>query len=341
MTTPEAWLRGPVEGVPAALQPVAHALLQAREDARRFVQHFPAELLWTRPARVASVGFHLQHITGVVDRLFTYARGESLSSEQQDRLAREGQPNNGNVDELLNAFDAQVARALDQLRAMHPHTLTDARVVGRKQLPSTVLGLLFHAAEHVQRHVGQLLVTARVQHEQERLIIRDATHDDIPALAALHVKTWSDTYPSVKPPTYQTRERQWREQFEITDGSWFCFVVEHRSGELIGFAKGKKYASDDLPGYGGELNKIYLLREYQRRGLGRRLVGHVARRFLSQGITKMVLFGTPQNPSCAFHEALGGERLYAANGEFHGGYSWRDLQTLASICPIDSPHDAA
>lgn len=91
MTSPEAWLRGPVEGVPDILQPIAHALLQARDESRRLLQNFPAELLWSRPAGVASVGFHLQHITGVVDRLFTYARGESLSHEQQETLGREGQ----------------------------------------------------------------------------------------------------------------------------------------------------------------------------------------------------------------------------------------------------------
>lgn len=162
--SPEAWLRGPVEGVPDVLQPVAHALLQAREETRRLLQDFPVDLLWRRPAELASVGFHLQHIAGVVDRLFTYARGESLSREQQEALDREGRQSEASVtvDDLLNAFDAQVDRALNQLRAMQPHTITNARLVGRRQLPSTVHGLLFHAAEHVQRHVGQLLVTARV-----------------------------------------------------------------------------------------------------------------------------------------------------------------------------------
>ena len=166
--------------------------------------------------------------------------------------------------------------------------------------------------------------------------VREARAEDIPALAALHAKAWSQTYWNIKnPPSAQLREHQWREQFKVTDGNWFCFVVENRRGELVGFAKGRSYASSDLPDYSGELSKIYLLRDYQRLGFGRRLVGHVVRRFVSQGINTMVLFGVPQNPSCAFHDALGGDRLIAKNGEFHGGYGWRDLRKLASICPVD------
>ena len=165
MITPEAWLRGPVDGVPALLQPVAHALLQAREETRALLRDFPPALLWTQPAGVASVGFHLQHLSGVVDRLFTYARGASLSDEQRRALEIEGHTaaSDVTIDNLLDAFDAQVERALNQLRETDVHTLTATRMVGRNQLPSTVLGLFFHAAEHVQRHVGQLLVTARVQ----------------------------------------------------------------------------------------------------------------------------------------------------------------------------------
>lgn len=165
MTPLEAWLRGPIEGVPDSLQPVAHALVQAREEARDLLRDFPDELLWTRPSGLASVGFHLQHISGVLDRLFTYARGESLTEEQRSALAKEDAPveSQVGVEALLAAFDAQVDRALAQLRATLPHTLTETRLVGRKQLPATQLGLLFHAAEHAQRHVGQMLVTARVQ----------------------------------------------------------------------------------------------------------------------------------------------------------------------------------
>lgn len=169
------------------------------------------------------------------------------------------------------------------------------------------------------------------------VVIRDATSLDVPALARLHVCTWNATH-GWRPngPTYQLRERQWRDAFSHADGSWFCLVMQSASGELVGFAKGVRYQHSDLPDFAGELNKIYLLREYQRQGLGRRLVGHVARRFLSQGIGSMVLFGDPRNPSCSFWEALGGERLRAPGGGFHGGYSWRDLQRLASMCLAES-----
>ena len=160
---PEAWLRGPLPGVPPLLQPVAHAIVQARDEVAAALAPFPDARLWDRPAGVASVGFHLQHLAGVLDRLLTYARGEALSDRQLDALRAEGTPDPGlTADGLAAAFARQVDAALAQLRATDPATLTHARGVGRQQVPSTVIGLLVHAAEHTTRHTGQLLVTARV-----------------------------------------------------------------------------------------------------------------------------------------------------------------------------------
>jgi L-amino acid N-acyltransferase YncA len=168
-------------------------------------------------------------------------------------------------------------------------------------------------------------------------IIREARAADIPVLARLHVTTFNETHAPVRMdgPTYEVREYQWRQAFQSADGSWFCFVIEGPSGKLIGFAKGQRYAHPDQPDFVGELNKLYLLREHHRRGLGRLLLGHVARRFLSDGISSMLLFGDARNPSNGFYEALGADKLFAANGEFHGGYGWRDLRRLASLCPTD------
>jgi uncharacterized damage-inducible protein DinB len=163
-THPEFWLRGPVPGVAPLLQPVIHALLQAREEVNQLMASFPDSLLWERPGGVASPGFHLQHLAGVLDRLFTYARNQSLSGSQLADLAAEGSPAEGqaSVAELLNRFNIQVDKALQQIRETPEASLTNSRPVGRARLPSTVGGLLFHAAEHTQRHTGQLLVTARV-----------------------------------------------------------------------------------------------------------------------------------------------------------------------------------
>ncbi|MVM32665.1 DUF664 domain-containing protein [Spirosoma sp. HMF4905] len=162
--TREVWLRGPLSDVPALVQPIAHALLQAREEVNALMLDFPEQLLWERPANVASVGFHLQHLTGVLDRLFTYARQEALSPDQLAALAAEGKPNEtvSSVQELVNSFHEQVEKAIGQLRTTDEQTLTEVRGVGRAQLPSTVIGLLTHAAEHTMRHVGQLSVTVRV-----------------------------------------------------------------------------------------------------------------------------------------------------------------------------------
>ena len=160
---PEVWLRGPLADINPYLQPIAHALLQAREEVIELMKDFPEDLLWERPAGVASPAFHLQHLSGVLDRLFTYAREQMLAPEQLQALRDEGlKKNNITVESLVENFCRQVNKALDQLKATDEKTLNDFRGVGRAQLPSTVLGLLSHAAEHIMRHVGQVLVTVRV-----------------------------------------------------------------------------------------------------------------------------------------------------------------------------------
>lgn len=165
MTQPqiEPWLRGPVPDVAPLLQPVAHALLLAADDVRRTVAPLSPRALWASPGGgAASVGFHVRHAAGSLDRLFTYARGEMLSDAQRAALAAEPAPDSTSAAELVAEFEAQVERALAQVRATPEGSLTEARAVGRARLPSTVIGLLFHGAEHTQRHVGQIATTAKV-----------------------------------------------------------------------------------------------------------------------------------------------------------------------------------
>ncbi len=160
---PEYWMRGPVENIPALLQPVAHALLQARDEVDEMMHDFPDALLWQKPVGLASPGFHLLHLCGVLDRLFTYAKSEQLTAAQLAFLSAEGKETDEiTVEKLLNNFNRKVDEALKQLSQTDEKNLTEFRGVGRKQLPSTVMGLMFHAAEHTMRHTGQLLVTIKV-----------------------------------------------------------------------------------------------------------------------------------------------------------------------------------
>ena len=163
--------------------------------------------------------------------------------------------------------------------------------------------------------------------------VRNAATDAIPALARLHVQTFNETHRGGRPggPSYELRERQWREAFAVTDGSWFGFVVEDDDGELVAFAKGTLH-DGGVPAFVGELNKIYALQRVQRQGVGRLLLCHVARQFLSRGIASMLLFGEATSPSNGFYEAFGAERLYSEKGEFHGAYGWRDLHQLVARC---------
>ena len=157
-------MRGPIEGIDPLMMPVAHALVQVREDLEQLVSQVPVDQVWARPGGAASIGFHVRHLGGALDRLFTYARGDVLTDAQKVALRAEstaGDPPAGLAD-LVHETSATIERALEQLRQTNPDRLLDHRGIGRAQLPSNVLGLLFHAAEHSTRHAGQAITTAKV-----------------------------------------------------------------------------------------------------------------------------------------------------------------------------------
>jgi hypothetical protein len=160
---PEVWLRGPLPDCIDELQPVAHSLLQVREEIEAVVS-LPQENLWAKPGGAASIGFHLKHLAGSLDRLLTYANGKQLSAAQRQALTDEGRSGGPaeRPDTLVRAAQSAIDRALNQIRTTPLCTLDEAREVGRDRLPSTVLGLLFHAAEHAQRHSAQIITTAKI-----------------------------------------------------------------------------------------------------------------------------------------------------------------------------------
>ena len=165
MANTEWWQRGPIDAVPAALQPVAHILLQVGESVDELTANL-TEAEWNaRPAGVASAAFHVRHMAGVIDRLFTYARGETLSEDQFAAMRAEGAALAlTDAPKIIAALHARIDTALAQLRATNPDTIGDFRAIGRAKLPSTVIGCLVHGAEHAMRHVGQLSVTTRIVH---------------------------------------------------------------------------------------------------------------------------------------------------------------------------------
>lgn len=158
--------------------------------------------------------------------------------------------------------------------------------------------------------------------------LRDATPDDVPALARLHVQTFTETHRGGRPggPTVELREQQWREILARTEGD-FTFLVPDEAGDLAGFARGTPH-DGSVPGFAGTLNKIYVLQRLHGQRIGSLLLFSVARRFVDGGTTSMLLFGDARSPSNGFYERFGAERLYSDKGEFHGGYGWRDLRRL-------------
>jgi uncharacterized damage-inducible protein DinB len=160
---PEAWLRGPLPGVPPELMPAAHAVVQAIADLGAAAD-LTTEQVWARPGGAASVGFHLKHLAASTDRLLTYVAGAPLRPEQLRALAEEGKPGDppASAADLLRAARDALERALGTLRGGDAARLDDARTVGRAALPTTVRGLLGHIAEHATRHAGQVVTTTRI-----------------------------------------------------------------------------------------------------------------------------------------------------------------------------------
>lgn len=160
----EAWLRGPLPDVSLLLTPAAHALMQAAIDIEHAAAPLTAKEVWRQPGGAPSVGFHLRHIAGSIDRLLTYARSQQLSAEQLLSLSKESSPGEPSEEAvpLVRTATARIEVALQVLRSTPDEILAEPREVGRAKLPSTVFGLLFHIAEHTQRHTGQIVTTARI-----------------------------------------------------------------------------------------------------------------------------------------------------------------------------------
>ena len=153
-------MRGPIEGVHPLIAPALYGFQQAREDLAQYTEGLTSEQLWAEPHGFGSVGFHLRHIAGSTDRLMLYLQKQQLTEAHLDALRREKEPG-ATREGLLAQMDEAFQRAEAVARSIDPTTLTEPREIGRKKLPTTVIGLLTHIAEHTQRHVGQAISAAK------------------------------------------------------------------------------------------------------------------------------------------------------------------------------------
>jgi uncharacterized damage-inducible protein DinB len=159
---PEPWLRGPIPGVHPLAAPILYAFQQAREDLAKYTEGLTVEQLWATPHGFGSAGFHIRHIAGSTDRLMTYLQGRELTEAQFAELRSEERMSSAGREELLAKLDTALAAAEAVVRTIDPSTLAEPRAIGRQKLPTTVIGLLTHIAEHTQRHVGQAISACKL-----------------------------------------------------------------------------------------------------------------------------------------------------------------------------------
>lgn len=156
----EPWMRGTHLELDTVRRAVVHALELAEEDTTRWAASLGDDAMFMRPYRLPSVAFHLTHIARSLDRLLTYAEGEALNEGQLRLLTNEG--DGRPAEEVMREFVAGMAAAKQRVITFDPNSYGEPRGIGRKQLPTTVAGLLIHCAEHTQRHSGQMVTTAKL-----------------------------------------------------------------------------------------------------------------------------------------------------------------------------------
>ncbi|HTG31242.1 MAG TPA: DinB family protein [Methylomirabilota bacterium] len=160
---PEPWLRGTHSEIPAVPRAVLHALELAQEDLTSWCGELSEQELMAIPSGLPSVAFHLRHIAHSLDRLLTYAERRQLNERQLQALT--GEANSQCLKaEIFSELSAALADSSARIIKLgeQPDTLNQPRIVGRKNLPTTVAGLLVHIADHTQRHVGQAITTAKL-----------------------------------------------------------------------------------------------------------------------------------------------------------------------------------
>ena len=142
-----------------------------------------------------------------------------------------------------------------------------------------------------------------------------ANLDDAGPIARVQVDAWRTAYAGIVPTeylaglSYRDRESKWTAILSAGRPAESNFVAETAGGGVVGFAGGGP-ERESTPTFRGEFYAIYLLEEYQRAGVGRRLVSAVARRLLVDGFCSMLVWVLEDNrPACIFYESLEGSTV--------------------------------
>jgi uncharacterized damage-inducible protein DinB len=157
----EPWLSGTLTDLPVVQRAVMHSLQMAEEDTSKWCGAFDDHELHARPFQLPSIAFQLRHIARGLDRFCCYAEGLPLTELQLQALSTEMDPS-GTRESIFKELSGSLETTRHRLDAIIRRPLDQPIKIGRKALPTTLAGLLIHAAEHTQRHVGQAITTAKV-----------------------------------------------------------------------------------------------------------------------------------------------------------------------------------
>jgi uncharacterized damage-inducible protein DinB len=157
----EPWLRGTLQEIPAVQRAVMRALELAGEDLQHWCGGLSDEEVNARPGGLPPVAFHLRHIARTLDRLLSYAEGRGLTDEQLAAIKTEMEPGATRA-ALFSELNSALTASMIRIQRFDSSAFEQTRTVGRKQLATTVAGLLVHVADHTQRHVGQAVTTAKI-----------------------------------------------------------------------------------------------------------------------------------------------------------------------------------
>jgi uncharacterized damage-inducible protein DinB len=161
----EPWLSGTLTELPPLERAVVHSLQMAHEDITKWCGDFDDQQIHARPLGLPSIAFQIRHIARSLDRFCTYAEGSTLTSGQLAALAAEIK-GEGSKAAIFEEFEQSLQRTRERLGSIVLEPQDKPIAIGRKRLPTTLAGLLVHAAEHAQRHVGQAVTTAKVLRAQ-------------------------------------------------------------------------------------------------------------------------------------------------------------------------------